>query len=268
VLLRGEIGSKRLDRMTSARSESVAAADRDGAPMTDAELANGAIMHRAGAASEKFMIQSFLRSFSLILLIVAAGYTFGHADNKKPEYFGKFSSGPKNEFQDTGSLIKLIEDFIFTDARGRRWIAPSGFTSDGASIPDFAKSFIGGNFDGQYRKAAIIHDYNCSRRTEDWETVHKLFYEGMRAAKVGERKANIMYLAVYHFGPRWLNQAERDKECVGRKFDPKKCILNAGIPPAFEPQLDRQSFDVFLDDLRARKYDLEADQFKEEVEIK
>lgn len=213
------------------------------------------------------MVRSFLLGFSLFVFLVAGSAT-GFADDRKSEDFGRFSKGPLNEFLDDGPLIKLMEDFTFTDAKGRRWIAPSGFTSDGASIPQFAKSFIGGNFDGPYRKAAIIHDYNCKRRTADWEVVHNLFYDGLRAANVGERKAMVMYLAVYHFGPRWLSKAERDKQCIGVEFDPKKCILNNNIPPAFATPLNKQSLDEFLQDLRSRGYGPEADEIQEQADIK
>jgi uncharacterized protein (DUF4415 family) len=41
--LRGKTDWKRLDRMTSARVEAIAAADREGAPMTDVEWAKAEI---------------------------------------------------------------------------------------------------------------------------------------------------------------------------------------------------------------------------------
>jgi hypothetical protein len=209
-----------------------------------------------------------IRLFLIVALSAFTAIASAHADDKKPEDFGTFSKGLLNDLLDEAPLIQLKANLVFTDANKRRWFVPSGFTSDGASIPDFAKSFIGGNFDGRYRKAAVVHDYYCKRRTVDWEDVHTAFYNGMRAAGVGERTANVMYLAVYYFGPRWLNQAQRDKECVGKKFDPKKCILNAGVPPVFEPPLNKQSFDIFLNELRKRDLGSEADQLQEEVEIK
>ena len=75
---------------------------------------------------------------------------------------------------------------------------------DGASIPEAFWSFIGGPFEGKYRNASVVHDFYCDTRTETWEDVHMVFYNGMRAAGVDPITAKIMYSAVYNFGPRWL----------------------------------------------------------------
>jgi len=45
VPLKGKTDWKRLDRMTSTQVEAIAASDRDGAPMTDAEWAKAEIVH-------------------------------------------------------------------------------------------------------------------------------------------------------------------------------------------------------------------------------
>ena len=45
VPLNGKTDWKRLDRMTSTQVEAIATADRDGAPMTDAEWARAEIVH-------------------------------------------------------------------------------------------------------------------------------------------------------------------------------------------------------------------------------
>jgi uncharacterized protein (DUF4415 family) len=45
VPLKGKTDWKRLDRMTSAQVEAIAAADKDGAPMTDAEWAKAEVAH-------------------------------------------------------------------------------------------------------------------------------------------------------------------------------------------------------------------------------
>jgi len=45
VPLKGKTDWKRLDRMTSTQVEAIAASDRDGAPMTDAEWAKTEIVH-------------------------------------------------------------------------------------------------------------------------------------------------------------------------------------------------------------------------------
>lgn len=45
VPITGKTDWKRLDRMTSTQVETIAAGDRDGAPMTDTEWANAEIVH-------------------------------------------------------------------------------------------------------------------------------------------------------------------------------------------------------------------------------
>jgi hypothetical protein len=74
---------------------------------------------------------------------------------------------------------------------------------DGASIPKFAWSIIGGPFEGKYRDASVIHDVACVARSAPWEYVHLVFYYAMLASGVDKTTAKIMYAAVYHFGPRW-----------------------------------------------------------------
>src|SRR4051794_27756587 len=96
-----------------------------------------------------------------ILISFAVG---AKADDMKPGEFGKFSGEPAVRFLDGDNLVELLEEFFFVDNDGHKWLVPSAFKSDGASIPQAFKSFVGGNFDGPYRKSAIIHDYFCVRR--------------------------------------------------------------------------------------------------------
>jgi hypothetical protein len=74
--------------------------------------------------------------------------------------------------------------------------------TDGASVPKFFW-FYYAPFTGNYRNAAVIHDYLCDTKITTWEATHKIFYNAMRAADVTENDAKILYAAVYYFGPRW-----------------------------------------------------------------
>ena len=58
-------------------------------------------------------------------------------------------------------------------------------------------------FTGQYRSAAVIHDYYCDKKSRSWRDTHEVFYNATRAAGVKETIAKTMYAAVYYFGPRW-----------------------------------------------------------------
>ncbi len=117
--------------------------------------------------------------------------------------FGSFPALAQVELEPDGRTIRLTSDFRYVDPTGRVWLAPVGTVSDGATIPQFAWTLVGGPLNGAYRDAAIIHDVACEERVEPWWVVHQVFYYGMRARQVGNVKASIMYAAVYHFGPRW-----------------------------------------------------------------
>jgi hypothetical protein len=74
---------------------------------------------------------------------------------------------------------------------------------DGASIPQFLWSFIGGPFDGNYAYGSVIHDYYCRVRQRTAHDTHRNFYYGMRAKDVAEWKAVAMHWAVSAYGPDW-----------------------------------------------------------------
>lgn len=120
-----------------------------------------------------------------------------------PEYFGRYESPVKTQWLNDGRTMKLLTKFTFIDPQEIRWEAPVASIVDGASIPKFAWSIIGGPFEGKYRDASVIHDVACAQKVRPWESVHEVFYNAMRTSGVGVIKAKIMYAAVYHFGPRW-----------------------------------------------------------------
>lgn len=124
------------------------------------------------------------------------------------EYFGRFLDAIRGVFVEAKPrpLFKLENDFRFDDPNGLRWIAPAGAAVDGASIPQFFWSFIGGPFEGPYINASVIHDQYCRTKERTAHDTHRNFYYGMRASAVPEWKANFMYWAVATFGPDWTIQ--------------------------------------------------------------
>ena len=120
------------------------------------------------------------------------------------ENFGAFQGELIVKALPGGRNLELTHPFSFIDQKGKLWAVPAGTVVDGASIPEPFWSVIGGPFEDKYREASVIHDHYCDRKTETWENVHLVFYNGMRAGGVGSVKAKIMYAAVYNFGPRWL----------------------------------------------------------------
>lgn len=117
--------------------------------------------------------------------------------------WGEFSGGPDTTWLPDHRSMLLLSDFKYVGPDSSVWISPKGSTVDGASIPKFAWSIIGGPFEGAYRKASVIHDVACDERSKSWQDVHRTFYTAMRAEGTNPITAKIMYAAVYHFGPRW-----------------------------------------------------------------
>lgn len=122
----------------------------------------------------------------------------GHAEG-----FGRYLDELKTRWLDNGRDMELLEDFRFEDESKELWVAKKGSKIDGASIPQPLWSIIGGPFEGLYRNASVIHDYYCDHHLKDWQSTHRVFYNGMRASGVSEFKAKAMYYGVVAFGPRW-----------------------------------------------------------------
>jgi hypothetical protein len=99
--------------------------------------------------------------------------------------------------------MTLLDDFGYVDPARTTWRASKGHKIDGASIPPVFWSFIGGPFEGKYRNASVVHDYECDVKKRPWPSVHRMFYNAARCGDVEQTKAKVMYAAVYHFGPRW-----------------------------------------------------------------
>jgi hypothetical protein len=75
--------------------------------------------------------------------------------------YGSFSGNPKTEWlceQGEDRNMCLLETFWYTDPQGRRWEAPKGAVTNGASIPRTLWSSIGSPYTGNYRRASIVHD--------------------------------------------------------------------------------------------------------------
>jgi hypothetical protein len=117
--------------------------------------------------------------------------------------WGRFVGTVKTEWHDDGRTMQLLDDFGYVDREGDVWKAPKGHKIDGASIPQVFWTFIGGPFEGKYRNASVVHDFECDVRRRQWRAVHRMFYAACRSGGTEARKAKVMFAAVYHFGPRW-----------------------------------------------------------------
>jgi len=105
---------------------------------------------------------------------------------------------------------------VFEDSmQGVVWTAPKAALVDGASIPKIFWSLLSGPYEGLYRDASVNHDYETCVKERPWRKVHRMFYYAIRAQGETPARAKLMYLAVWHFGPRWPQKgftAENDPE--------------------------------------------------------
>jgi Protein of unknown function (DUF1353) len=104
---------------------------------------------------------------------------------------------------DVKSEMRLLKDFTYVDLKGHYWTAPEGTITDGASIPQYLYSIVGSPYEGDYREAAVIHDWLCATKTITWQKTHKLFREMLIISHVPFWKRQAMFFAVWYFGPRW-----------------------------------------------------------------
>jgi hypothetical protein len=126
----------------------------------------------------------------------------------RAESFGSFKGEVVARFLPDGREIELMQPFVYIDSKGRRWEAPAGSRTDGASIPQaFWVTYP--PFTGHYRTAAVIHDHLTRTQATHWRDAHEIFYSAMRAAGVGEATAKSMYWAVYNFAQRWGVEGQR-----------------------------------------------------------
>ena len=121
----------------------------------------------------------------------------------KPGPHGRFEGQIVTNWNEDGRTMTLLEDFTYYDSKGKRWSAPKGAIVDGASIPASLWSYVGGPYTSKYRIASVIHDVACDLKKENWEEVHRMFYNACLCAGLGETRAKLMYWAVYQGGPRW-----------------------------------------------------------------
>lgn len=140
-----------------------------------------------------------------LISLTACGARSGVSGNPASQA-ARYEGVVTTEWLRDGRTMKLLDDFIYVDDVGIRWVAPKGRSIDGASIPK-ALWWSGGPYEGEYREASVVHDIYCAetRKTATWRAVHRMFYEAMLTSGVAKARALIMYGAVYRHGPRWAD---------------------------------------------------------------
>lgn len=159
---------------------------------------------------------------------------------------GRFEGDLHVRWLDDGRLMELTSPFCFFDDAELAWSVPSGTRTDGASIPRFLWSIIGGPFEGKYRKAAVVHDYYCDVRQHSWRDVHSMFYAAMVTANVPHEQAKILYYGVLIGGPRWTDQASHNTRiATGCPFPMDKQairLIESGGLDYVSPEISEECF--------------------------
>ena len=74
---------------------------------------------------------------------------------------------------------RLTEEWAYRDAKGRLYVVPEGFETDGASIPAPFWAAVGHPYDPDYVCAAVLHDF-LWRKCKTWRqrtAANRLFRE-------------------------------------------------------------------------------------------
>ncbi|HZA37561.1 MAG TPA: DUF1353 domain-containing protein [Candidatus Baltobacteraceae bacterium] len=131
--------------------------------------------------------------------------------------WGYFNGEPVTRWNPDGRTMTLLNELRYTDPQGFTWVAPAGSEVDGASIPRYLWSIMGGPFEGKYRKASVLHDVAYGQKNRPWQDCDRMFYYAMRCGGVSAVEAKTMYYALYRFGNHWKFPIKRARAVkVGR----------------------------------------------------
>jgi len=150
-------------------------------------------------------LKLFLVLFFFVLSTFSYAKVITLSVNHPDPRYGVFSTYylKVEPLNDNSNRVRLLEDLIFIDTKGKKWTAPKGHVVDGATIPKAFQSMIGTPYGGEYVLASVIHDVAYDEKKESWEEVHRAFYDALLASGVEANKASIMYIAVYEASERW-----------------------------------------------------------------
>lgn len=113
--------------------------------------------------------------------------------------YGSFSGNPKTEWLCEGGEDRnmcLLEPFWYLDPQGRRWVAPKGAITNGASIPRTLWSSLGSPYTGNYRRASIVHDIAIRSPLNLRADADTMFYFACLAGGCMLMEAKLLYAGV------------------------------------------------------------------------
>ena len=160
----------------------------------------------------KVKFKSFVLLSATILTACGSGKSpSSTVDAAQSNKWGYYSGPVETRWENDGISMTLLNELTYTDPNGIVWIAPAGSQVDGASIPRYAWSVMGGPFEGKYRNASVLHDVAYGERKRPWQDCDRMFYNAMRCSGVSVTEAKTMYYALYRFGNHWKFPIKRGK---------------------------------------------------------
>lgn len=126
-----------------------------------------------------------------------------------------WSTEPVLEPVEGSSKWKLVHGWIVDDygkdgELERRWVVPTGFVTDFASIPRLFWRVTGHPIDKHHRYAALLHDYlySVGGDEDDRKYADKLYRRMLEASGMGWWSAWMEYKVLRWFGKSHFNQGK------------------------------------------------------------
>jgi hypothetical protein len=163
------------------------------------------------------------RKIILLFVFFAAGFAACASDQDQAQVpgaeqivpgatkWGFYNGEPVTKWNPDGRTMTLLTELRYTDPKGNVWVAPIGSLVDGASIPRYLWSIMGGPFEGRYRNASVLHDVSYGDKKRPWQDCDRMFYYAMRCSGVSAVEAKTMFYALYRFGHHWKFPIKRAK---------------------------------------------------------
>ena len=162
-----------------------------------------------------------IQLFGLISLLVALAGCASHKKSDMPSVaaqsglsgtkWGYYNGEPVTKWNSDGRTMTLLTELRYTDPQGEVWVAPIGSVVDGASIPRYLWSVMGGPFEGKYRNGSVLHDVAYGEHHRPSWDCDRMFYNAMRCSGVSAGEAKTMYYTLYKFGRHWKFPIKRGK---------------------------------------------------------
>ena len=152
--------------------------------------------------------------------------------------WGYYSGYPETRWDPDGRTMTLLNELRYTDPQGTVWIAAAGSKVDGASIPKYLWSFMGGPFEGKYRNASVLHDVSYDQKKRPPEECDRMFYNAMRCSGVSAVEAKTMYYSLLRFGHHWKFPIKRAKPVKAKDLEREGAAMEAEQVPRAEPATD------------------------------